>query len=156
MKKLFLLAPLALASCGLFGIPKGDVTGSITGNAPTGKGTIRLALGSATVEGIQNSNPDQIAIDTFNPAKKVYAISLPSDAKNGAYDVFAYADANDNKKWDIGEIRTNSGKTLVYSADGLGKKDGSNVLNLQPGWTQLSGLSVTKTGKPFTDYNLSW
>ncbi|MDO4262901.1 MAG: hypothetical protein Q4C67_01765 [Deinococcus sp.] len=158
-KALMLLAitPLALASCDQLGIPNGDVSGTVTGTAPTGKGSIKLALGSLTLRGIGNSTPDQIALGTFNPGKKVYAISLPASPQEGGYDVFAYADSNSNGRWDNSEPRTrSSSRGLIYSAAGVGKKDGSSLLNLKPGWTQVQNANVVKSGKPFRDYNLSW
>ncbi|WP_261664513.1 hypothetical protein [Deinococcus sp. Marseille-Q6407] len=107
--------------------------------------------------GITNSNPDQLALATFNPDKKVYSVSLPSAPQQGAYDVYAYADSNNNGRWDSGEPRARSaGKGLIYSAAGLGKKDGSSLANLRPGWTEIQGLNVVKSGTPFSDYDLTW
>lgn len=146
-------APLILASCDQLGIPNGDVSGTVTGTAPVGEGEIRMALRSITVSGVTNSNPDQVTLGTFNPAKKVYAISLPSNPENGAYDVFAYADKDNDKSWDVGETRTKlTGRGLIYS------QNGNAVLNLKPGWTQVQGPTpkVVKSGTPFRDYNLSW
>ena len=133
------------------------MSGTVSGAAPAGKGTIRLALGSLTLGGVGTATPDQLTLGTLNPDKKLYTISLPASPRDGAYDVFAYADTNANSRWDSGEPRTqSSGKGLVYSAHGLGQKDGSNLLNIKPGWTQVQNVTVVRSGRPFTNYNLSW
>ncbi|MEW6422826.1 MAG: hypothetical protein AB1511_14060 [Deinococcota bacterium] len=156
-KSLSVLAlPLVLASCGLLGLPKGDVTGSIYGS-PTQTGDIRLALTGAA--GYQNNSVDQVEVGTFNPQKRVYAITLPSSPKDGFYELLAYVDSNPkNSKYDAGtEERTKSnGKVLVYSNSGTGNKDGSNILNLKPGWSLVQNGNVIKSGLPFNSYDLNW
>lgn len=151
-KNLFWLAlPLALASCGPLGIPKGDVTGSITGTQPEA-GDVRLALVGRNGTGFENNAVDQFDIGTFNPQKRVYAISLPTDPKAGAYDVIAYVDTNKNNKYDAGEPRTrNDSRFLIYS-----KQDVSLFgFNVKRGWNRVEGTTVTQ-GLPFNSYDLSW
>ncbi|MBI0446121.1 hypothetical protein [Deinococcus sp. DB0503] len=155
-KSLSLLAlPLALASCGLFGLPKGDVTGSIYGS-PNQNGNIRLALIGAA--GYQNNAVDQVDVGTLNPQKSVYAVTLPSSPKDGYYELLAYVDSKANNKYDADtEKRTQSnGKVMVYSANGLGNKDGSNLLNLKAGWSLIQNGQVVKSGLPFNSYDLNW
>lgn len=143
MKKIFLLAPLALASCGLLGVPKGDVSGTITGT-PEKTGDIKIAITGLTTDGAVSETPDQLTVGTFNTAKKVYTISLPENPAAGLYGVYAFTDVNKDGKFNVlTESRTKvDGQWLKYSA--------------ADGWQLVKGLTVVKTGKPFTDYNLSW
>ncbi len=161
MKKILPLTilPLALASCNMFGVPNGDVSGNILGTQPSGN--IRMAFQGLTVAGFQAPVADQINIPTFNPEKRAYTVSLPTNPADGAYELLAYVDGAGSKPnhYDIGEQRTAvTGKTFIYSKDGLGKKDGTSLLNLKPGWTlyNVGTLKVEKSGTPFTGYDLNW
>lgn len=147
MKKLFALAalaPLALASCDILGgVPKGDVTGSISGT-PAKAGTVKVALTGLTSGGIFSDTPDQITLGTLSNDKKLYSISLPNNPNPGLYSVYAFTDINSDGKFNLlTESRTKlNDQVLRYSSD--------------KGWELVKGLNVVKTGKPFSDYNLSW
>lgn len=146
MKKFLplLLIP-ALSACNILGLPNGDVMGQIAGT-PAKAGPIKIAITSLTTAGVISDTPDQLTVGTFNEAKKLYSISLPGDPANGLYTVYAYTDVNGNNKYDLlSESRTQlTNQFLRYTA---GK-----------GWEMVKdlGLTVVKSGTPFTDYNLSW
>jgi len=146
-----LAVPLALASCGVLGVPRGDVTGSITGTQPEG-GNVRLALVGRTGTGFENNPVDQIDVGTFNPQKRVYAISLPNNPKQGAYDVLAYVDRNADGKYTSGEPRTRAqNRYLVYS-----NQDASFFgFTFKRGWNRVEGSTISQT-MPFSGYDLSW
>lgn len=141
---------LTLASCNLNGVTSGDVMGSIS-SAPTGQGTIRMAVLGISLGGVSNAYTEQLTVVPNN--KGVFAVNLPASPAVGGYEVIAYADKNENKKYDIGEPRTKSnGKTLVYSDGGvLG-----TLLGLSKGWNQVENLKVTDTTIPFSGYDLSF
>ena len=101
----WLALALSLASCGVLGVPRGDVTGSITGTQPQA-GDVRLALVGLSGSGYENNAVDQLDIGTFNAQKRVYSISLPGSPKAGVYEVLAYVDTNGDKTYDVGEPRT--------------------------------------------------
>lgn len=147
----WLILPLSLASCGVLGVPRGDVTGSITGTQPTG-GDVRLALVGRTGAGFENNPVDQIDVGTFNPQKRVYAISLPGSPKQGAYDVLAYVDRNGDKKYTSGEPRTAAqNRYLVYS-----NQDASFFgFTFKRGWNRVEGSTISQT-MPFSGYDLNW
>ncbi|EYB69352.1 hypothetical protein DEIPH_ctg008orf0075 [Deinococcus phoenicis] len=146
-----LVLPLSLASCGMFGLPKGDVTGSITGTQPQA-GDVRLALIGMTGSGFENNAVDQLDIGTFNPEKRVYAISLPANPKAGAYEVLAYVDTNKDNKYTAGEPRTrNQGRYLIFATQDAGLFG----FNVKKGWNRADGTTVTQ-GLPFNNYDLSW
>lgn len=150
MKKILPLTvlPLALASCSLFGVPNGDVSGSIS-NAPSG--SIRMAVLGITFAGQTNTTVNQIAVTPGADGK--YIISLPSTPANGGYEVIAYQDTSGDGNYQSGEPRTkNNGKTLVYSNTAV--TIGS--FNLPQGWSQWEGTTLTKTGTPFTGYDVSF
>lgn len=152
MKKLLAYAvlPLALASCNLFGITKGDVTGNIS-KAPTNQGTIRMAVLGVTVAGVTNNYTDQIAV--VPGSNGAFAVTLPGSPNNGGYQVIAYADANNNSAYDLGETRTqDNGKVLVYSNSAIF----GNLTGVPMGWSQWQNLSLTKTGTPFNNYDLTF
>lgn len=151
-KSLSLLAlPLALASCGLFGLPKGDVTGSIYGSQPE-NGDVRLALVGVTGSGFENNAVNQLDIGTFNPQKRVYSISLPDNPKQGAYDVIAYVDTNKNNKYDSGEPRTKTDSRYLIFANQDVSIFGFTV---KKGWNRVEGTTVTQ-GLPFNNFDLEW
>lgn len=151
MKKILALTilPLALASCNMFGVPNGDVSGNILGKQPV-DGTVRLAMRGITLAGFQTPVLDQGNIGTFNPEKRAYVISLPSKPADGAYELFAYVDANGSNTLDEKETRTKvTTTTFVYS------KDGNSTLNIRSGWNMYDGLTLQKNGTPF-QYDLNW
>ncbi|UBV42951.1 hypothetical protein LAJ19_01615 [Deinococcus taeanensis] len=148
-----LLLPLAVASCGYLGIPDGDVSGNILGTQPAG--TIRLALRGVTLSGVQTPALDQGNLGTFNPEKRVYAISFPVTPEDGGYELFAYVDTNKNNRFDSGEKQTDT-RNFVYSKNGAGDKSGKDVVNVKPGWTILNGGATGQNGTPFTNVNLNW
>ncbi|MDR6220588.1 hypothetical protein [Deinococcus soli (ex Cha et al. 2016)] len=152
-KAALLLLPLAMASCNYLGIPKGDVSGNLLGDQPSG--TIRLTLRGVTLSGVQTPTLDQVNLGTLNPDKRVYAISFPNTPQDGAYELFAYADTSKDDKYTDGEQKTGS-RTFVYSQNGVNKKDGSDVFNLKPGWTLMNGVTPGKNGTPFTSIDLNW
>lgn len=154
-KAALLLLPLAMASCNYLGIPDGDVSGNILGTQPSG--TIRMALRGVTLSGVQTPALDQGNLGTLNPEKRVYAISFPNTPEDGAYELFAYVDGETGTKlrYDSGEQKTSS-RTFVYSKSGLNNKDGSDILNLKPGWTLMNGVTPGKNGTPFTSIDLNW
>ncbi|WP_104989565.1 hypothetical protein [Deinococcus sp. NW-56] len=143
--------PLALASCGALGVPRGDVTGEIRGTQPQ-NGDVRIALVGLTGTGYENNAVDQLDIGTFNPQKRVYTISLPDTAKAGVYEVLAYVDLNSNKKFDAGEPRTaRSTRGLIYATS-----DASLFgFTVKKGWNRLEGTMVSQS-RPFTNYDLNW
>ncbi|WP_084051028.1 hypothetical protein [Deinococcus hopiensis] len=146
-----LAAPLALAACSTLGLPNGDVTGSISGTAPAG-GDVRLALLGRTGGGFENNAVDQVDVGTFNPQKRVYAISLPAAPRAGAYEVTAYVDSNGNKAYDAGEPRTTyQNRFLIYSNSDLGLFG----FNVKQGWNRVEGSAVSQ-GRPFSGFDLRW
>ncbi|GAA5535122.1 hypothetical protein Dalu01_03544 [Deinococcus aluminii] len=152
MKKvLSLLAlPLALASCSVFGVPNGDVTGTIS-NAPTNQGTIRLAVLGVSFGGISNTSVNQIAVTPGSGG--VYSISLPQNPSDGGYEVIAYADTNNDGQYESGEPRTQSnGKTLVYTSSNLV----GTFTGLSKGWNLVQNGQIVKSGTPFNGYDLSF
>ena len=90
MKKILALTvlPLALASCNMFGVPNGDVSGNILGPQPSG--TIRLALTEVSTSGIGETVIDQFNVRTFNPEKRAYIVSLKPNPTNGIYHLFSH------------------------------------------------------------------
>lgn len=151
-KTVSLLAlPLALASCGLLGLPRGDVTGTINGTQPE-NGDVRLALVGVTGSGFENNAVNQLDIGTFNPQKRVYSISLPDNPKQGAYDVIAYVDTNKNNKYDSGEPRTKTDSRYLIFANQDVSIFGFTV---KKGWNRVEGTTVTQ-GLPFNNFDLEW
>ena len=150
MKKILLLAPLALASCGVFGTPTTyDVSGTISGTAPGSP--IKLALVGVSATGVVNADVNQVAVTVFD-AKK-FSVDYPDAPAAGIYQVIAYVDANGDGKYNIGEARTeNNGKYLIYSANGgtLG-----SLVGLKAGWNLLQGTTVSQPGR-ITNYDLNW
>ena len=148
MKRLLLLLPLTLASCGLFGTPKNyDVTGTLSGTAPAG--TVKLAVVGVGLTGVVNADVPQIAVAL--PSTQKFALDYPNVA-DGIYQVIAYVDANGDGKYNVGETRTqNNGKYLIYSTNGVL----SGLTNVKAGWNYAVGLNVTQPGR-VTDYDLTW
>ncbi|MPY67204.1 DUF2141 domain-containing protein [Deinococcus sp. SDU3-2] len=142
---------LTLASCNLLGVPRGDVTGEIRGTQPQ-SGNVRIALIGLTGTGFENNAVDQLDIGTFNPQKRVYSISLPDTAKAGVYEVLAYVDLNNNKKFDANEPRTQrSTRGLIYATS-----DASLFgFTVKKGWNRFDGTTVSQT-RPFGNYDLNW
>lgn len=157
MKKILALTvlPLALASCNMFGVPNGDVSGNILGPQPSG--TIRLALTEVSTSGIGETVIDQFNVRTFNPEKRAYIVSLKQNPTNGIYELFAYVDANNDNHYQPSEKRaTAPGVSFYYSQEGLGDKTGKDTFNLQPGWTMVKNLvTVVDSDKPF-NLDLNW
>lgn len=148
---LALSLPLVLASCGLLGLPRGDVTGAIRGDQPQ-TGDVRLALVGLTGEGYENNNVDQLNIGTFNPQKRVYSISLPNTAAPGVYEVLAYVDLNRNKKFDANEPRTKrANRGLIYATSDTTFFG----FTVKRGWNRFEGTTVSQT-RPFSNYDLEW
>lgn len=151
MKKLLplLLLP-TLAACNLNGVSHNDVTGTIS-NAPSGQGTIRMAVLGVSFGGITNDYVDQATVVPSD--KGVFTISLPSNPRVGAYEVIAYADKNNNKKYDIGEARTKpNGKTIIYSEGGTF----ANLVGLSKGWNLQEAGKQTINSLPFAKYDLTF
>ncbi|WP_051363629.1 hypothetical protein [Deinococcus murrayi] len=143
--------PLALASCGLLGFPRGDVTGTIRGNQPQ-TGNVRIALVGLTGTGYENNAVDQLDIGTFNPQKRVYSISLPDTAGAGVYEVLAYVDLNGNKKFDANEPRTRrANRGLIYATSDTTFFG----FTVKRGWNRFEGTTVSQT-RPFSNYDLEW
>ena len=152
MKKILALTilPLALASCNMFGVPNGDVSGNILGKQPV-DGPVRLSLSEISTAGIGATVLDQFNFGTFNPEKRAYVVSLKQNPADGIYELFAYVDANKDDHYNSGEKRTQATTTrFIYS------KDGNSTLNVRPGWNLYDGLTFKKNGVPFSGYDLNW
>lgn len=153
MKSLLLTSVLALslAACSTIGIPNGDVTGNIS-SAPTGQGSVRLAVVGVTFGGLTNTTVNQISV--VPGSNGVYVLSLPAAPQNGGYRVIAYADKNNNSAYDIGTdpVTQDNGKVLVYASSALTL----GSFSVPQGWSQWQNGSITKSGTPFNNYDLTF
>ena len=149
MRKLLLLAPLALASCGLLGTPKTyDVSGTISGTAPGSP--IKLALVGVSSTGAVNADVAQVAVTVFDARK--FSVDYPDSPAPGIYQVIAYVDANGDGKYNATEKRTeNNGKYLIYSASDATV----DSVTVKSGWNLFQGTTVTQPGR-ITNYDLNW
>lgn len=142
------LLPLALAACDWVKNPtvQYDLSGSLLGNAPTGKGSIKLALvgGALSTDPVQN-----IKVPQINFANSAFTVDLPDspNAVLGFYELIAYADSNGNGQYDAGEPRskTNSGNLLTYTGNTHKWTRGSTVI-------RENDKSVNR----ISNYDISW
>lgn len=156
MKKIALLAflPLALGSCGLGGLPKGDVTGNIN-NIPTGQGTVRIAVLGVNFGGINNTSTDYLTVTPTD--KGAYGAGLPSPTGTGAYRVIAYTDKDDSKTFNAGDTATkDNGKLLVFIANDFTGNVIGGVTGLAKGWNLVENGKLIKSGTPFNNYDLTF
>lgn len=149
MKRLALLAPLALASCGVLGTPQNyDVNGTISGTAPAG--TVKMAVVGVALNGVVNADVPQIALTVFDQQK--FSVDYPANPADGIYQVIAYVDKDGNGQYTLGEPRTqNNGKYLVYTKSGLLP----SITGLSAGWNYVVGTRSTQPNR-IHDYDLSW
>lgn len=139
----------AITACNINGVPTGHIVSGTIQNAPVGKGTIKIAVIGANKYGIDSTNASQIVV---TPQKDgVYTVSLSSIQSLGVYDVVAYADTNNNNRYDLGEHRSRmTTRYFVYSEgspiDGL--------FNLKKGWNKINLFTVEQSGTPFLNYTV--
>lgn len=156
MKKLLIgtVMALTLASCGTKGTPNADVTGTIT-NAPSGQGTIRIAVVGVSFGGISNTSNNYLAV-TPN-ASGVYAAALPSVSATGAFKVIAYADKDNSQTYNTGDSASkDNGKMLVYVSNDFSGNIIGGVTGFTKGWNLVQNGQLVKSGAPFSGYDLSW
>ncbi|MFC6618101.1 hypothetical protein [Deinococcus radiophilus] len=98
--------------------------------------------------GFVAANPNQIAI---NLDQTRYTAELPQLNADGAIEVFAFVDGNNNRAYDSGEPRTD-GVTFIHVQQ-------ENALNrltgLKRGWNRVEGLRAV-SGTKFSNVNFVW
>lgn len=147
MKKIVLFTLLIpfLVSCEKNKSPNEfDISGQLLGEKP---GTpLRITVIATSVGGVLNEKITQLPVETIN--NNMFAINFPQDPYDGAYQIIAYVDKNDNKRFDIGEKRTqNNNKYLVHSING--------GTGFQKGWNLMNDGKISQPTK-ISDYDLNW
>ncbi|GBF07422.1 hypothetical protein DAERI_140083 [Deinococcus aerius] len=137
MKKILAVATLgtlALSSCSLFGTRSAAVSGQLKGFSPNqnlGLAVVGYNSGQYTANGSQPQ-----VIDKFLTGG--YTLTLPRNVPYGTYRVVVFRDANNNGRFDTGDVvlSRDNGKLLVYAGRDnqffQGTKYGWNIYNGTP------------------------
>lgn len=147
MKNIILVALLLpiLVSCGKKQSPNEfDISGQLLGEKP---GTpIQITVIATSVGGVLNEKITQLPVERMSD--HMFASNFPKKPYDGAYQIIAYVDKNDNQRFDIGEKRTqNNNKYLVHSVNG--------GTGFQKGWNLMDNGRISQPQK-ISDYDLNW